>query len=79
MAAGMLRQAASATGDAGIVGLKLNIIADAVNELIGRYIDPNKLRAMDLEAQEARRIFHGLDADDIQRLEHLHNQRNKPQ
>ena len=79
MAAQMLRQAAVETGDAGLAGLKLQDIGDAVNALIGRWIDPEKLRAQNREIQKTRMAFHGLDDDDMARLKALHDQRNKPQ
>jgi hypothetical protein len=76
MAARMLRRAAAEIGDTGLGGLKLQDIGDALNKLIGRWIDPEKLRAMKRESTEARMAYHGLDDDDMDRLKSL---RNKPQ
>jgi hypothetical protein len=78
-AACMLRQAAAEAGDAGLAGLPLPYIWDAINELIGRWIDPAKVEAEEREWRESVGMFLGLDDDDVARNQELLNQRNKPQ
>jgi hypothetical protein len=78
-AAKMLQQAAVAAGDVGIAGLQLEFIGDAVNELIERRYDLEKLRAEELEWQEAVRMFLGLDDEDIARQERINKQKRVDQ
>ena len=78
-AAEMLRQAAAEAGDVGLAGLPLAYIWDAINELLGRRIDPAKIEAEEREWEESVRLFLGLDDDDVARNQELLNQRRKPQ